>query len=107
VVLDDVQSFAIPQEAESILSEVRGTGGFWGPVPPGEANGGLKKLLGDPETLDLGVFPVMVKNRIVAYLVGDKTGTRLPENDRRALAEAVEKASLAFEVLILKKKIVS
>jgi hypothetical protein len=107
VVLDDVQSFAISQDAESVLSEVKGTDGFWGPVPPNEANNAMKKLLGDPETLDLGVFPVMVKNRIVAYLVGDKTGTRLPEKDRKALAEAVEKASLAFEVLILKKKIVS
>jgi hypothetical protein len=107
VVLDDVQSFAISQEAESILSEIRGTEGFWGPVPPNEVNSAMKKLLGDPETLDLGVFPVMVKNRIVAYLVGDKSGTRLPETERKALADAVEKASLAFEVLILKKKIVT
>lgn len=107
VVLDDVQSFAMSQDTPSILSDVDGMDGFWGPVPPNEANSALKKILGDPETIDLGVFPVLVKNRIVAYLIGDKTGTRLPAEDRKALADAAEKASLAFEVLILKKKIVS
>ena len=107
VVLDDVQSFAVPQEKPSILSQVDGSEGYWGPVAPGEVNSAMKKVLGDPETLELGVFPLMVKNRIVAYLVGDKAGAKLSADERRALADAVEKASLAFEVLILKKKIVS
>ena len=107
VVLDDVQSFAMQQDAPSILSKVDDAEGFWGPVPPGEANDALKKILGDPEPPEIGIFPVLVKNRVVAYLVGDSSGLVDPNRDRRQLVDAAQKASLAFEVLILKKKILN
>ena len=90
-----------------MLSQVNGLEEFWGPVPPGEINDGLKKILGDPEALEIGAFPVLVKNRTVAYLVGDAPGTIVSEADRKKLVDAVQKASLAFEVLILRKKILA
>jgi hypothetical protein len=107
VVVDDVQSFAFQQDAPSVLSEISGMEWFWGHLPSGEINDALKKILGDPEAVEIGVFPVMVKNRVVAYLVGDAPGKIVPEADRRKLDDAVQKAGLAFEVLILRKKILA
>lgn len=105
VVVDDVQSFAVQQDAPSILSESNGLDGFWGSIPPGEINDSLKKILGDPDPAEVGIFPVLVKNRVIAYLVGDSPGMIVPEPDRIRLADATQKAGLAFEVLILRKKI--
>ena len=61
----------------------------------------------DGHCFEIGAFPVLVKNRTVAYLVGDAPGTVLSEADRKKLVDAVQKASLAFEVLILRKKILA
>jgi hypothetical protein len=107
VVVDDVQSFAFQQNAPSVLSKANKLDGFWGPAPPGEINDGLKKILGDPEAVELGAFPVLVKNRVIAYLVGDAPGRIVPGPDRKKLADAVQKAGLAFEILIMRKKILA
>jgi hypothetical protein len=107
VVVDDVQSFAFQQDAPSVLSNADRESGFWGPLPSGAVNDALKKILGEPEPAEVGVFPVLVKNRVVAYLVGDAPGHIVPESDRGKLVEATQKAGLAFEVLILRKKIVT
>lgn len=107
VVVDDVQSFAFQQDAPSVLSQVNGMKEFWGPFPPAEINDGLKKILGDPEAVEIGAFPILVKNRTVGYLVGDAPGSIVSEADRKKLVDAVQKASLAFEVLILRKKIIA
>ena len=44
---------------------------------------------------------------MVAYLVGDTPGKIVSESDRKKLVKAVEKAGIAFEILIMKKKILS
>ena len=107
VVVDDVQSFVFQQDAPSVLSEANGMDGYWGEAPPGEINNAMKKVLGDPEPVELGVFPVLVKNRVIAYLVGDAPGKIVSEPDRKKLVDVVQKAGLAFEVLILRKKILT
>jgi hypothetical protein len=107
VVVDDVQSFAFQQDAPSVLSNSDRENGFWGSLPPGVVNDGLKKVLGEPEPAELGIFPVLVKNRVVAYLVGDAPGHIVPEPDHEQLVDATQKAGLAFEVLILRKKIIT
>ena len=107
VVVDDVQSFAFQQDAPSILSEINDLEGFWGAAPPGEINDGLKKILGDPEAAELGAFPVLVKNRVIAYLIGDAPDKIVPESDLKELVEATQKAGLAFEMLIMRKKILA
>ena len=58
------------------FSPLRGqrNGRFLGEAPPGEINDALKEILGDPDPVEIGVFPVLVKNRVVAYLVGDAPG---------------------------------
>jgi hypothetical protein len=107
VVVDDVQSFAFQQDAPSILSNADRESGFWGSLPAGVVNEALKKILGDPEPIEVGAIPVLVKNRVVAYLIGDSPGHIIPEADRQKLIDATQKAGLAFEVLILRKKIVT
>lgn len=107
VVVDDVQSFAFEQDAPSVLTEVEGMGGFWGKAASGEINDAMKKVLGVPEPVEIGVFPVLVKNRVVAYLVGDASGKTASEPDRKKLIDAVQKAGLAFEILIMRKKILA
>ena len=105
VVIDDVQSFAFEQDAPSVLSEARQLEGFWGEVPSGEINDAMKKILGDPVPVEIGVFPVLVKNRVVAYLIGDAPGRNLADTERKKLIDTVQKAGLAFEILIMRKKI--
>ena len=107
VVVDDAQSIAFEQDSPSVLSEVNGMDGFWGKAPSGEINDAMKKILGDPEPVEIGVFPVMVKNRVVAYLVGDASSKTVSEPDRKKLVDAVQKAGLAFEILIMRKKILA
>jgi hypothetical protein len=107
VVVDDVQSFAFQQDAPSVLNQVNDAEGFSGAVPPGEINDALKMVLGDPEAVDLCAFPVLVKNRVIAYLIGDAPGKIVPESDRKKLVDATQKAGLAFEMLIMRKKILA
>jgi hypothetical protein len=107
VVVDDVQSLAIQQDAPSILSNVNGAEGFFGTIPSGEVNDAMKQILGDPAPVEVAICPVLVKNRLIAYLVGDTPGSKVPDSDRKKLHSAVQKAGIAFEVLILRKKIVS
>lgn len=107
VVVDDVQSFAFEQDMPSVLTEVDGMDGYWGKAPSGEINDAMKKILGDPEPIEIVALPVLVKNRVVAYLVGDVTAKTDPGSDRQKLIDAVQKAGLAFEILIMKKKILA
>jgi hypothetical protein len=107
VVLDDVQSFSFQQDAPSVVSLAAGMEGYWGPVPPGEINDSIKKILGDPTPTRIAIIPVQVKNRVVAYLIGDAPAPVVSESDRRELVKAVQRAGIAFEILIMKKKVVS
>ena len=107
VVVDDVQSFAVHQDAPSILAEADGAEIYCGSLPGGEVNDAMRKILGDPEPSEIVICPVLVKNRVIAYLVGDSPGSIVTDDDRQRLVAAAQKAGIAFEVLILKKKIVS
>ena len=107
VVVDDVQSFAVQHDAPSILAEADGSEIYCGPLPKGEVNDALRKILGDPEPSEVAICPVLVKNRVIAYLVGDSPGSGVTDRARQQLIAATQKAGIAFEVLILKKKIVS
>lgn len=107
MVVDDVQSFIAPAEAPSILSKLNGAECFCGQIPEGQVNDELVKVFGEPKPLDVGVFPILVKNRVVAYLVGDILGYGLPKDDQKRLLAAAQKAGIALEILIMKKKILS
>jgi len=107
VVVDDVQSFAVSLEMPSIFSELAGADTFCGEVPGGPVNDVLMRMLGDPAPRQLAIFPVRIKKRVVAFLVGDVPESELPEGVQNHLLPAVQKAGIAFEILIMKKKILA
>jgi hypothetical protein len=105
VVVDDVQSFMAPLNAPSVLSELGVSGSFCGRVPPGPINDQMMRTLGDPAPSEVVIFPVLVKNRIVAFLLGDSPGSEVSPDEREQLMLATRKAGIAFEILIMRKKI--
>jgi len=108
VVLENVQSLSITLESASLFRDLqRGQDHYLGPVPRNGANAALAEVLGDPVPTTVLVVPVRVKGRTVAYLMGDNPGEvtlAVPVDD---VVTAVQKAGAAFEVLIIRKKILS
>lgn len=103
VVVDDVQTFSVPLEELPLFREFRyGTGYHLGPIP--DDDHGLARLLGEPRPLSVLLLPIRVRDRAVAFLLGDN-----PHEEAAVPAEQVAAtiaaAGLAFEVLILRKKI--
>jgi hypothetical protein len=104
VVVDDVQSLTFAASTPSVLSTLKGSGVFFGKIEPGPVNDELQGALGEPAPGEMAVLPVVVKNRVVAYLVGDVPGSTIPEQGLEQLVTAVRKAGVALEILIMKKK---
>ena len=107
VVVEDVQSFSVSLDLPSIFSDLTGADSYGGPMPTGPINDELVRILGDPPPKQLVVIPVRVKQRSVAFLIGDNPGKDLPELVREEFVPAAQKAGVAFEVLIMKKKILA
>jgi hypothetical protein len=106
LVVDDVQSFSVPIEDETLFHEFRfGTGYHLGPIPEDPENQGLISLLGDPAPVGALMVPIRIKDRAVAFVMGDNPA----EEDVTAPVDegvaALAAAGLALEVLILRKKI--
>jgi hypothetical protein len=107
VVIDDVQSFEALLETPSLFSTVHQSGqSFVGPIPlGGGVNESMSRVLGEPAPIEVVLVPVRVKERTVAFVLGD-----VPEDSVLAvplpeLYAAASKASIAFEILILRSKI--
>ncbi len=105
VVVDDVQSFMAPLDVPSVLSNLDVSGSFYGRVPPGPINDQMIRTLGDPAPPEVVIFPILVKNRIVAFLLGDSLGSEVSPDEREQLMLATQKAGIALEILIMRKKI--
>jgi len=104
VVVDDVQSFIAPLDVPSVLSTVGASESFLGPVPPVPVNDDMMQMLGDPAPSEVAIFPVSVKRRVVAFLVGDIPGSEMSPDEREQLMAVARKAGIV-EILIMKKKI--
>ncbi len=107
VVVDDVQSFSVARDAPSILPTIVGGDFFCGMLPGGNVNDALVEILGNPPPLEVAIIPLSVKNRVVAYLVGDMPGKDILRPALEGLVQSVRKAGIALEILILKKKVIS
>lgn len=107
VVVEDVQSFSVSLDLPSVFSDLSGADSYCGPMPTGPINDELARILGERPPRQLIVIPVRVKQRAVAFLVGDDPGKDLPESARAELVPAAQKAGVAFEVLIMRKKILA
>jgi hypothetical protein len=73
----------------------------------GEVDDALQQILGEPPPKEVFICPLLVKNRVVAYLVGDSPGSPVTQPERQQLVSAAQKAGVAFEMLIMKKKILA
>jgi hypothetical protein len=107
MVLDDVQSVTAPADSPSVLAKVEAQESFCGLVPTGPVNDLLMEAFGDPPPHEVVILPMMVKNRLVAYFLGDMAGAPIPPGATQELQSAVLKASLSVEILIMKRKILS
>jgi hypothetical protein len=105
VVLDDVQSFNASLEKQSIFKQMYTTGGHvLGALAIGPVNDQLVAVLGEPKPLEVVGVPLKIKNRPVAFLVGDIPGQSVDDVPVRELLSATDRAGVALEVLILKIK---
>ena len=106
VVVDDVQSFSIPIETETLFHEFRfGAGYHLGPIPDDPDNEPLVRMLGDPPPLGVLLLPIRIKDRAVAFVLGDNPNEEAVVVPVDEVAAAVGAAGVALEILILKKKI--
>ncbi len=104
--VEDVQALVIPLAEPSVLRDPCTSGvAFAGTPAPGGANGALARCFGDPPPQEMVVVPVEVRGRTVALLVGDVPGQPLSVVPLAELERATKLAELAFEILILRKKI--
>jgi hypothetical protein len=104
VVVDDVQSLVVSTDEPSILSKLKGPTVFFGHIDSGPINDELSSAFGEQAPGEIAILPIVVKKRVVAYLVGDVPGSTIPKEGLDQLLEAVRKAGVAFEILIMKKK---
>jgi hypothetical protein len=106
VVVDDVQSFSVSIEDETVFHEFRfGAGYHLGPIPSDAENQGLIRLMGEPVPLGVLLMPIRIKERAVAFLLGDNPHEEVVTVPVDEVASAVGVAGLALETLILRKKI--
>jgi hypothetical protein len=108
VVLDDVQSLSITFEKPSLFADLQsGADHYMGPIPQGAGNDAVAEVLGEPRPSTILMVPIKVKERTVAYMMGDNPGEMTMTVPVEEIAFAVQKAGAAFEILIIRKKILS
>ncbi len=110
IVIDDLQTVVVPLDGPSVflsLSLATSAPYHLGRLPGSELDGRIGLALGDPAPGEVLVVPVRIKERVVAFVVGDEPTERTVTAPVQAIVTAAGKAGLAFEVLILKHKIAS
>ncbi|HJV34902.1 hypothetical protein [Geomonas sp.] len=105
VAVADFNKLEIDLEQPSVLKVVSDTKTFYmGPIPPTPANNALLKVLGGGTPLNNILVPLVMAGRVVAILYAEGATLR-PDEAAADLQRLMTKASLAFEILILKNKI--
>ena len=95
----------LPLTATSVLQDVVAHQGcFTGPIPADLANRPLLHLLGPPAPAAALLLPLSMRNRVVAMIYVDDPQIN-PSQVRGDIQQLAVKALLAFEMLILKNKI--
>ena len=101
-----IRATTVNLDVPSIFSYFRmGSEFYYGPVPGLPANQHFYRAVGLPPPERIWMVPMMIKDRLIALLYGDYTGTRREEPDIALYRRLVQKATLALEVLILRNKI--
>jgi hypothetical protein len=108
VVPEDLQSFSIPLDQPSMFRDLQSDGDrYIGSMVPGDHNTALAQVMGDPEPAAVMLLPIKVAGRTVAFLIGDTPGESEVAVPVDELVAATAKAGAAFEILIIKKKILN
>jgi len=107
VVLEDLQSFSVPEDDSSLFADVGSNDSYVGAVLDTATNRMLVRALADPAPTDVVVIPIRVKQRTIAFLVCDNPGNPASGDSAKQVVMACRKAGVAFEALILRKKILS
>jgi hypothetical protein len=107
VVLEDLQSFSVSVDAPSLFRDVGHSESYVGAILENEANRELVQALADPAPIEVVAIPVRVKERVIAYAVCDDPGHPASQDGVKDIIQACRKAGVAFEALILRKKLLS
>lgn len=107
VVLEDLQSFSVPVGEPSVFADVGHAESYVGEILDNPANRELVRAMADPAPVEVVAVPIRVKQREVAFLVCDNPGLPLESERIGDLVHACRKAGVAFEVLILRKKLLA
>ena len=107
VVLEDLQSFSISLDEPSIFSDVGHSDSYVGAILENRANRELIQALADPAPIEVVVVPVRVKQRLIAFVLCDDPGHPASQEQLNDVVTACQKAGVALEVLILRKKLLS
>lgn len=101
----DITEFAITEEESSVFSEViRSRSYYRGPVLNIKGNEPLIKILsGTPQ--DVLIMPINIREKMVAIFYIDDGNTSVLNANVGYLSKLASMAALAFEILILKKRI--
>jgi len=107
VVLEDLQSFSVSVDVPSLFTDVGQSESYVGAILENAANRELVQALADPAPIEVVAIPVRVKQRVIAYVVCDDPGHPAAQDRVKDIVMACRKAGVAFEALILRKKLLS
>jgi hypothetical protein len=106
VIAEDLQSLSIPLDRPSMFRDLRSNADrYVGEILPGDQNEALARAMGEPKPESVMLLPIKVAKRTVAYFIGDNPGDSTVAVPVDELVSATAKAGAAFEILIMKKKI--
>ncbi len=106
LVQDDIQMLEIPLDRHGLLADLAASPNVHvGPVPPVGPDASLLESFGDPMPVEMIILPIRVKGRAIAFLIGDVPGGKIRKEVITDLTDAVERAGVALEILILRRKI--
>jgi len=79
---------------------------YQGPAPYDPTYRDLFKFLGGEHPKEILLLPILINDRVVAVLYGDNQASGRPLQSLGYLRKLAQKAAMALEILILKKKII-
>lgn len=101
-----IRAIEISKEDPSVFSGFSQGQPFWlGPLPSLPMNLKISEALGDADPSECVVLPVSLRDKPVCFLYGDNLGDSVGGVPVAELRRLSSKASLAFQVYILKSKI--
>jgi len=103
---EKVSQITFARDEANMIRNVAASGEvFVGAFPRIPGNLKIPETLGGPVPGHVALFPIAVRNRVVAVLYGDNGATDSRFGDLADVQKVAAKASLALEMLILRAKI--